>query len=59
MKIVMENGSYFYFAKITKFSYDNNIHLSHSLDYFPKGNDQAESRNKNLINIINKLVSKN
>ncbi|XP_059067553.1 uncharacterized protein LOC131858352 [Cryptomeria japonica] len=33
--------------------------LAHSSDYYPQGNDQAESSNKNLINIMEKLVSEN
>ena len=59
MKLVMDNVAYFSSAEITKFCYNNNIHLSHSSDYFPQGNGQANMSNKNLINIMKKLVFKN
>lgn len=41
------------------FFYYHNILLSHSLDYYSKGNGYAESSNKNLIFIMRKLVSDN
>ena len=55
----MDNTSYFSSLEIIELFYDNNIHLSHSSDYFPQGNNQVESSNKNLINITKKLFSKN
>lgn len=39
------------------FCYDHGISLAHSPNYYPQGNGQAESSNKNLINIMKKLVS--
>ena len=58
-KLVMDNASYFTSAEIIAFCYDNGIQVGHSSDYFPQGNGQAESSNKNLINILKKLVSDN
>ncbi|XP_059066714.1 uncharacterized protein LOC131857940 [Cryptomeria japonica] len=53
------NATNFSSAKISLFCYDHGISLSHSSDYYPQGNGQAESNNKNLINIMKKLVSEN
>ncbi|XP_059078205.1 uncharacterized protein LOC131043644 [Cryptomeria japonica] len=43
-------------AIIIDFCFDYGITLSHSSDYYPQGNGQAESSNKNLVTIIRKLV---
>lgn len=55
----MDNATYFSSSEITEFCFYNGIHLSHLSDYFPQGNSQAESSNKNLVNIMKKLVSEN
>ncbi|KAH9302229.1 hypothetical protein KI387_013812, partial [Taxus chinensis] len=39
------------------FCYGYGISLAHSSDYYPQGNGQAESTNKNLVTIIRKLVN--
>ena len=57
IKLVMDNASYFSSIEITDFYFEYGIHVSHSSDYFPQGNGQAESSNKNLINIVKKPVS--
>jgi transposase InsO family protein len=59
MKIVSDNASYFSSEEISMFCYDHGITLAHASDYFPQGNGQAESSNKNLISIMKKLVSDN
>ena len=59
IKLVMDNASYFSSVEITNFCFEYEITVSHSSDYFPQGNGQAESSNKNLINIVKKLVSDN
>ena len=59
VKLVMDNVAYFSSTKITSFCFEYGIIISHSSDYFPQGNSQAESSNKNLVNIIKKLVSDN
>ncbi|XP_059070529.1 uncharacterized protein LOC131860171 [Cryptomeria japonica] len=40
---------------IIDFCFDYGITLSHSFDYYPQGNGQVESSNKNLVTIIRKL----
>jgi hypothetical protein len=42
-----------------KFCQDYNIELGNSTTYYPHGNGLAESSNKNLINIIKKMLSQN
>ncbi|XP_059076957.1 uncharacterized protein LOC131876156 [Cryptomeria japonica] len=59
LKIVADNATNFSSTKFSLFCYDHGISLSHSSDYYPEGNGQAESSNKNLINIMKKLVSEN
>ncbi|XP_059070642.1 uncharacterized protein LOC131860276 [Cryptomeria japonica] len=58
-KIVADNATNLFSAKISLFFYDNAISLAHSSDYYPQGNVQVESSNKTLINIMKKLVSEN
>lgn len=58
-KFVADNTTNFSSAKISLLCYDHGISLTYSLDYYPQGNGQAESSNKNLINIMEKLVSEN
>lgn len=58
-KIVVDNATNFSSTKISLFCYDHGISLAHASDYYPQGNGQAESSNKNLINIMKKLVSEN
>lgn len=55
-KIVADNASCFSSYEIINFCFDHGITLSHSSDYYPQGNCQAESRNKNLVTIMRKLV---
>lgn len=58
-KIVTNNAMNFSSTEISMFCYDHGISLAHSSDYYPQGNGQAKSNNKNLINIMKKLVSEN
>ncbi|XP_059067483.1 uncharacterized protein LOC131858300 [Cryptomeria japonica] len=58
-KIVTDNASYFSSEELTMFSYEHQITLSHSSNYFPQGNGLVESSNKNLIAIMKKLVDDN
>ena len=58
-KIVSDNATYFSFEEICLFYYEHGVSLAHSSDYFPQGNGQAESNNKNLVAIMKKLVSNN
>ncbi|XP_057814019.1 uncharacterized protein LOC131027940 [Cryptomeria japonica] len=58
-KIVTNNESNFSSSELSLFCYDHGISLAHASDYYPRGNGQVESSNKNLINIMRKLVSEN
>ncbi|XP_059063820.1 uncharacterized protein LOC131856279 [Cryptomeria japonica] len=58
-KIVTDNVATFSSSEISQFCFEYNILLTHSSDYYPQGNGQAESSNKNLITIIHKLVEEN
>ncbi|XP_059070436.1 uncharacterized protein LOC131860086 [Cryptomeria japonica] len=58
-KLVANDATNFSSTKISMFCYDYAISLAHSLDYYVQGNGQAESSNKNLIDILKKLVSEN
>ncbi|KAH9293564.1 hypothetical protein KI387_041232, partial [Taxus chinensis] len=57
-KIVADNASNFSSHELTEFCYGFCITLAHSSDYYPQGNGQAESSNKNLVTIIRKLVER-
>ena len=57
ISLVFDNASYFLFVKIiTDFSYEKGIKLNYSGNYCPQGNGLAESTNKNLIQILKKIV---
>ncbi|XP_057819195.2 uncharacterized protein LOC131032281 [Cryptomeria japonica] len=58
-KIVTGNAATFSSSEITQFYFEYGILLTHSSDYYPQGNGQAESSNKNVITIIRKLVEEN
>ncbi|XP_059073216.1 uncharacterized protein LOC131874026 [Cryptomeria japonica] len=58
-KIVTDNASNFSSSELSLFCSDHKISLAHASDYYPQGNGQAESSNKNMINIMRKLVSEN
>lgn len=45
--------------ELTQFCFEYGITLVHSSDYYPQGNGQAKSSNKNLVSIICKLVDEN
>ena len=58
-KIVSDNATYFYYEEISIFYYEHGVSLAHLSDYFPQGNGQAKSNNKNLVAIMKNLVSNN
>lgn len=58
-KIVTDNVATFFSSEILQFFFEYSILLTHSSNYYPQGNGQAESSNKNLITIIHKLVEEN
>ncbi|KAH9331585.1 hypothetical protein KI387_003693 [Taxus chinensis] len=58
-KIFVDNATYFSSKELTEFCYGFGISLSQSSDYYPQGNGQAESSNKNIVTIVRKLVDEN
>lgn len=52
IKLVMDSATYFSSMEITNFFFKHGIAVNHSSDYFPQGNGQAKSSNKNLMNIV-------
>lgn len=58
-KIVTDNAKAFTSNKLVTFCNDYNIILSHSIAYYPQGNELAESSNKSLVRIIKKLLQDN
>lgn len=59
IKIVADNATYFSSEEISAFCYEHGISLAHSSNYFPQGNGQAESHNKNLVAIMKNLMDDN
>jgi transposase InsO family protein len=58
-KIVTDNVKAFCSAEMSSFFFKYGIILSHSLDYYPQRNGQAETSNKNLMTIGKKIVGEN
>jgi hypothetical protein len=55
-KITTNNAKAFSSLALVEFGFKCGIILSHSSNYYPQGNGLAESSNKNLMNIIKKVV---
>ena len=58
-KITTDNAKAFSSYALVEFRFKYGIVLSHSSNYYPQGNGLAESSNKNLMNIIKKVVGEN
>lgn len=58
-KIVTDNAQALCSTGMNAFCLKYGIILSHVSDYYPQGNGQAESSNKNLMTIIKKIVEEN
>ena len=58
-KITTDNAKAFSSSEFSSFCFKYDIVLSHSSNYYPRGNGLAESSNKNLITIIKKIVGDN
>jgi hypothetical protein len=58
-KIVTDNAKAFCSAEMSSFCFKYGIILSHASDYYPQGNGQAKSTNKNLMTIVKKIVGEN
>jgi hypothetical protein len=58
-KITTHNAKAFSSHALVEFCFKYGIVLSHSSNYYPQGNGLAESSNKNLMNIIKKVMGEN
>ena len=58
-KITTDNAKAFSSLALVEFFFKYGIVLSHSSNYYPQGNGLAESSNKNLMNIVKKIVGEN
>ena len=59
ISLVFDNASYFSSVKINEFSYEKGIKLHYSANYYSQGNGLEESANKNLIQILKKIIIEN
>jgi hypothetical protein len=57
--LVFDNASYFSSLDMSAFSLEKGINLKYYAIYYPQGNGLAECKNKNLINIIKRMVFEN
>ncbi|KAH9291094.1 hypothetical protein KI387_044665, partial [Taxus chinensis] len=57
--IISDNALAFLGTKITEWAVKNCVYLSTSSNYYPQGNGQAESTNKNLLRIIRRTLDEN
>jgi transposase InsO family protein len=58
-KITTDNAKAFSSYALVEFCFKYGITLSHSSNCYPQGNGLAESTNKNLMNILKKVVEEN
>jgi hypothetical protein len=56
LEIITDNGPAFISAKLTQFLAKLGVKHFTSSAYYPQGNGQAESTNKNLVRIIKRLI---
>ena len=57
--IILDNAKCFVGTHICSWDIDHGIYLSTSSNYYPQGNDLAESSNKNLIRIMKRTIEDN
>lgn len=57
--IIFDNALEFIGLKVSYWLVKHNIYLNTSSNYYPQGNGQADSTNKNLIKIIKKTIQDN
>jgi transposase InsO family protein len=58
-KIITNNTKAFISLDLEIFFFKYGIVLSHSSNYYPQGNGLVESSNKNLMNIVKRIVGEN
>jgi hypothetical protein len=56
LEIIIDNGPAFISTKLTQFLVKLGVKHFTSSAYYPQGNGQAESTNKNLVRIIKRLI---
>jgi hypothetical protein len=56
LEIITDNGPTFISAKLTQFLAKLGVNHFTSSSYYPQGNGQAESTNKNLVRIIKRII---
>lgn len=59
MSIVTDNAKAFSSLQMSEFCMKHGFVMKHSSNYYPQGNDLAESSNKKLMRIIKKIVGEN
>jgi len=59
IKIIIDNAQVFKYSKFNSFLQKVNIIIRHSTTYYPKGNDLAESSNKNMLRVLKKSIDEN
>jgi hypothetical protein len=57
--MVFDNATYFSSTLLIDFALDKGIIIKYSANYYPQGNDVAESTNKNPVRILKKTVADN
>jgi transposase InsO family protein len=57
--ITTDNTKDFSLMALNEFCFKYGITLSHSSNYYPQGNGLVESNNKNIMNILKKIVGEN
>jgi hypothetical protein len=55
-KFIMDNGSIFIGSKFIEFCGENGIIKGLSSNYYPQGNVMVASTNKNLIQVLKKII---
>jgi len=58
-KITTDNTKYFSSMELNDLYFKYGIIFSHSSNYYPQGNGLEESNNKNIMNIVKKIVGEN
>jgi hypothetical protein len=54
--LVFDNVAYFSSLKLSEYALEKGIILKYSTNYYPQGNGLAESKNKNIICILKRIV---
>lgn len=57
--LVCDNFPAFTLAQLMQWSYEYKVVLKFSSNYYPQGNGVVESMNKNILDVIKKLLEKN